>query len=107
MGRVSVTAADVRHIATLARLGLDEERIPLLVEELNRILGHMEVLTAIPTRPEHLVTGISAGGMPLRTDTGPALPLAQVREALAPVMREGFFIVPRLATHEDTADPGA
>jgi aspartyl-tRNA(Asn)/glutamyl-tRNA(Gln) amidotransferase subunit C len=104
---VSVTDHDVRHIATLARLGLPEERIPVIVDELNRILEHMQVLTAIPTRPEHLVTGISAGGMPLRTDTGPALPLACPREAVAPVMRDGFFVVPRLATHEDTADPGA
>jgi len=104
---VSVTADDVRHIATLARVGIPAERIPVIVDELNRILEHMQVLAAIPTRPEHLVTGISAGGMPLRTDTGPALPLACPRETVAPVMREGFFIVPRLATHEDTADPGA
>jgi aspartyl-tRNA(Asn)/glutamyl-tRNA(Gln) amidotransferase subunit C len=102
---MSITSDDVRHIAALARLGVPEGRIPAIVDELNRILEHMDVLTAIPTRPEHLVTGISAGGMPLRTDAGPALPLSRSREDSAPVMREGFFIVPRLETHEDPPDP--
>ena len=104
---MSVTADDVRHIASLARLGLPAERIPALVDELNRILEHMDVLAAIPTRPENLVSGISAGGMPLRQDIGPALPLALPRAAFAPSVREGFFIVPRLATHEDAPEPGA
>jgi aspartyl-tRNA(Asn)/glutamyl-tRNA(Gln) amidotransferase subunit C len=104
---VSVTDDDVRHIASLARLGLPEERIPSIAAELNRILEHMDVLAAVPTRPEHLVSGISAGGMPLRADVGPALALAQSREAMAPAMREGFFLVPRLASHEDTPDAGA
>ena len=28
-------------------------------------------------------------------------------ESFAPAMRDGFFIVPRLATHEDPAESGA
>jgi hypothetical protein len=27
--------------------------------------------------------------------------------SIAPVMRDGFFIVPRLATHEDSSESGA
>ena len=98
---------DVRHIAGLARLGLDPERIPSLVAELNRILEHMDALAAVPSRPEQRVTGVSAGGMPLREDVGPQIPLAQTRDEFAPAMRDGFFIVPRLATHEDAAESGA
>ena len=101
---MSVTVEDVRHIASLARLGLDPERIPSLVAELNRILEHMDVLRAVPSRPDQRVTGVSAGGMPLREDTGPAIPLARPRDEFAPAMRDGFFIVPRLATHEDVVE---
>jgi aspartyl-tRNA(Asn)/glutamyl-tRNA(Gln) amidotransferase subunit C len=104
---VSVTVDDVRHIAGLARLGLDPERIPSLVAELNRILQHMDVLSAVPSRPEQRVTGVSAGGMPLRVDVGPQIPLARTRDEFAPAMRDGFFIVPRLSTHEDAAESGA
>ncbi len=105
MGRVSVTVDDVRHIASLARLGLTPERIPSLVAELNRILEHMDALRAVPSRPEQRVTGVSAGGMPLREDAGPPIPLAGTRDEFAPAMRDGFFIVPRLATHEAAPDP--
>jgi hypothetical protein len=28
-------------------------------------------------------------------------------ESFAPAMRDGFFIVPRLATHEDSSESGA
>ncbi len=107
MGRVSVTDEDVRHIAGLARLGLPTERIPSLVAELNRILEHMDALQAVPTRPEQRVSGVSAGGMPLREDAGPPIALARPRDEFAPIMRDGFFIVPRLATHEDSAEAGS
>ena len=101
---MSVTVDDVRHIAVLARLGLPAERIPALVAELNRILEHMDVLAAVPSRPEQRVTGISAGGMPLREDVGPPLPVARAHEDFAPAMRDGFFLVPRLSTHEDAPE---
>jgi hypothetical protein len=39
--------------------------------------------------------------MPLRADHGPAAHLAARPETFAPLMRDGFFVVPRLATHED------
>jgi aspartyl-tRNA(Asn)/glutamyl-tRNA(Gln) amidotransferase subunit C len=39
---MAVTFDDVRHIASLARLSVSEERLPALVGELNAILAHME-----------------------------------------------------------------
>ena len=104
---MSVSIDDVRHMAGLARVALDPERVQTLVGELNRILGHMEVLAAVPTRPEHRVSGVSAGGMPLREDRGPQLPLARSVDQFAPQVRDGFFLVPRLATHEDPTEAGS
>src|SRR6185503_646857 len=46
---VSVTIDDVRHIATLARLGLSDDRAQALVAELNTILQHMDVLQKVDT----------------------------------------------------------
>lgn len=96
---MAVTTDDVRHIATLARLGLEEARIPALVQELNGILAHMEALGRVNTTDVTPAAGVGSGGTPLRMDAGPAAPLARSREAFAPEMRDGFFIVPRLATH--------
>ena len=98
---MSVTEDEVRHVATLARLGLDTARIPTIVAELNGILAHMEELSKVDTSIVGPVTGVGAAGTPLRVDGGNQIPLSRPREAFAPAMRDGLLIVPRLATHED------
>jgi aspartyl-tRNA(Asn)/glutamyl-tRNA(Gln) amidotransferase subunit C len=102
---VSVTDAEVRHVAALARLGLDAEQLPTIAAELNGILAHMEILSKVDTSALGAVTGVGTAGTPLRVDGGNQIPLARPREAFAPAMRDGFLIVPRLATHEDPASP--
>ncbi|HEY4132821.1 MAG TPA: Asp-tRNA(Asn)/Glu-tRNA(Gln) amidotransferase subunit GatC [Gemmatimonadaceae bacterium] len=96
-----VSLDDVRHIATLARLGLTDERAHALVGELNTILAHMDVLSNVDTNGIEPVVGIGAAGAPLAPDSGPPIPLAQPIETFAPSVRDGFFLVPRLATHEN------
>lgn len=101
---MAVTVDDVRHIAALARIGVTDERAYALVGELNTILRHMDVLAKVDTGGAAEVAGIGAAGAPLCPDAGPPIPLASDRESFAPSMRDGFFLVPRLATHEDAAD---
>src|SRR5262249_51812325 len=95
---------DVRHIAALARLGLSDERAAALVGELNGILAHMDVLAKVDTADVEPVIGIGASGTPLRGSTGPSVPLSPPIETFAPEFEQGFFLVPRLATHEDAGD---
>ena len=101
---MAVSEDEVRHVAALARLGLDPARIPTIAAELNGILAHMDVLSRVDTAAITGITGVGAAGTPLRVDGGNQIPLARPRDAFAPSMRDGFFLVPRLATHED-ADP--
>lgn len=94
---MSVTPDDVRHVARLARVGLDDARIPSLVTEINGILSHMDVLqqidiSGVPLSPSNVAA-------PLRSDADPSDPLVSRREAFSPAARDGFFLVPRLATH--------
>jgi aspartyl-tRNA(Asn)/glutamyl-tRNA(Gln) amidotransferase subunit C len=104
---VAVTREDVLHIAELARLGVDAARADELTNELSAILAHMEVLSQVDTSSVPTTGGVGAGGTPLRPDVG-VLPLMQgTLESFAPSMRDGFFIVPRLATHEDPSESGA
>ena len=97
---MSVSEQDVRHIAGLARLGLADGTVARLATELNGILAHMDALNAVDTGGVEAVTGVGSGGTPLRVDSGPPYPLHRGREDFAPQLRDGFFIVPRLATHE-------
>jgi aspartyl-tRNA(Asn)/glutamyl-tRNA(Gln) amidotransferase subunit C len=98
---MAVTIDDVRHIASLARLGLDDARAATIVGELNTILQHMDVLSKIDTQGIEPVAGIGASGTPLAMDKGPSQPLARPISEFAPKSRDGFFLVPRLSTHED------
>lgn len=96
-----VSIEDVRHIASLARLGVSEERVRRLVGELNTILAHMHELSRIDTTGIEPETGIGVVSAPLRDDVGPSVPLERPIRDFAPSERDGFFLVPRLATHED------
>jgi aspartyl-tRNA(Asn)/glutamyl-tRNA(Gln) amidotransferase subunit C len=101
---VAVSLEDVRHVAALARLGISDERAHALVAELNAILVHMDVLSRVDTDGVEPVSGIGAAGTPLRSDDGPAIPLDRPIGASAPRMQDGFFLVPRLSTHESAEE---
>jgi aspartyl-tRNA(Asn)/glutamyl-tRNA(Gln) amidotransferase subunit C len=99
---MSVTIQDVRHVAALARLGLTDETAAALTNDLNTILEHMDVLAKVKTDGVSDDPGVGSAAMRLRSDAVDPHPLSAKPDAFAPEMREGFFIVPRLATHEDT-----
>ncbi len=100
---MSVSNDEVRHIATLARLNLEPERLAHLASELNGILAHVEALRAADTSAATTMAEESLG-MPLRSDDNAQRLLASERASFAPAMRDGFFLVPRLSTHEDADD---
>ncbi len=97
---MAVTIDDVRHIATLARLGLTDARAAAIVAELNTILEHMDELAKVDTAGVEEAIGVGAEGLPVRDDKGPPFPLARSLDAFAPSVRDGFLLVPRLSTHE-------
>jgi aspartyl-tRNA(Asn)/glutamyl-tRNA(Gln) amidotransferase subunit C len=101
---VAVTINDVRHIATLARLGLTDVRAAAIVDELNIILGHMDALSKVDTAGVQEAIGVGAQGLPVRADKGPPFPLQRSIDSVAPSLREGFLLVPRLSTHESAEE---
>ncbi|HZI42560.1 MAG TPA: Asp-tRNA(Asn)/Glu-tRNA(Gln) amidotransferase subunit GatC [Gemmatimonadaceae bacterium] len=100
---MSISLEEVRHVATLARLGISDERARMAAQELSSILEHMEVLSRVDTSDAG-DGGIAQAGMILRPDVGPPITLVRPPADFAPMARDGFFLVPRLATHED-AEP--
>jgi aspartyl-tRNA(Asn)/glutamyl-tRNA(Gln) amidotransferase subunit C len=98
---VAITEAEVRRIAELARLSLGDEQLPSITAQLNSILAHMDVLTKVDTSSVTPVAGIGADGTPLRGDAVSPHPMNSTAPVLAPESRDGFILVPRLATHEE------
>ena len=103
-----VSESDVLHVAALARLAIEPARLPGLVKELNGILEHMEVLERVEGGGETWDVGGSGSATPVRSDDGnSSVPLQVSREVFAPLMRDGFFLVPRLASHEGQGEQSA
>ncbi len=98
---MAVTHDNVRHAAELARLAVDAERLDHLVVELNGILAHMDELAKVATDEIEKHVAKPVDSTPLRSDSSGPLPLTLPRESFAPSMRDGLFIVPRLASHEE------
>ena len=99
---MSVTRDDVRRVAELARLTLPEAALEGYVAQLNGILAHMDALQGLPPLDADAIAPVD--GMPLRADEPGAVPLARDAASFAPELRDGFFLVPRLATHEDAGE---
>jgi len=105
---MAVSESDVLHVAALARLAIDPSRLPSLVRELNAILEHMEVLERVEGGRELWDVGETGSAIPIKSDdSNSPVPLLVSREEFAPLMRDGFFLVPRLASHEDPGEQSA
>jgi len=95
---VGVTREDVRHIAKLARLELEEAELERYTRELADILRHIDELAALEV--EGAGAGTPGGQAPLRDDAAAPDGLMRSPAELAPEWRHGFFVVPRLAAHD-------
>jgi len=97
---MSVTHDDVLKIARLAELEVSEDALPLLAEQMSRILEYVRQIDSVPAseglRP--FVPGPDA--VRFRPDEVKPWPLAFGPETLAPAFKDGFFLVPKLGAFE-------
>ncbi|MEO6864619.1 MAG: Asp-tRNA(Asn)/Glu-tRNA(Gln) amidotransferase subunit GatC [Gemmatimonadaceae bacterium] len=98
---MAVSETDVRKIADLARLSLVDQDVAAVTAQLNSILSHMDVLTKVNTSSVDLPTDADVDGAALRGDSVAPHPMNTTAPVLAPQSRDGFILVPRLATHEE------
>jgi aspartyl-tRNA(Asn)/glutamyl-tRNA(Gln) amidotransferase subunit C len=91
-----IAPEEVREIAALARLRLDDAEVTRMAQELDAILGYIETVKNVPTDDTEPMTHAVPFACPLRSDE-PVPPLS-VDEALrnAPHRHGGFFEVPRI-----------
>jgi len=97
---MSVTHDEVLKIARLAELEVSEEALPLLAEQMSRILDYVAQINAVPASEgvKPFVPGPDA--LRFRTDEVKPIPLAFPPETLAPAFKDGFFLVPKLGAFE-------
>ena len=90
---MAVTRADIRHIAALAELSVDDGAVAELEGQLTRILDYVRQLEALDAGP---AGGADERAVRLRPDVVGADPLVRPPRDFAPVLRDGLFVVPRL-----------
>ncbi len=102
---VTVTEAEIRRIAALARLRLGRGEVERMARDMSSILEHMAVLEEARVDPASGAPGDDA----TRTDAGASAdagppadgaeptpdPLRRPISRMAPDWRDGFFVVPR------------
>jgi aspartyl-tRNA(Asn)/glutamyl-tRNA(Gln) amidotransferase subunit C len=90
---VAVTRDDIRHIAALAELAVDDAAAAELERQLTRIVDYVRQLEALDTGAAAPADGRAVR---LRPDAVGADPLHRPPPAFAPAMEQGLFVVPRL-----------
>ena len=90
---MSLTREDVKHVASLARLGMSGDELTMFQEQLSSILGHIEQLNELDTESIPPTTQV----VPLENVQRPdevtdSLPQDTVVR-MAPETRDGFIAV--------------
>jgi aspartyl-tRNA(Asn)/glutamyl-tRNA(Gln) amidotransferase subunit C len=100
---MAITAADVRHVAMLARLALTDDQVSRLTAELGSILGHIDELARLD------LEGVAPTAHPLemtnsmRADVQKPCLSRDAALANAPDARDGAFVIPRIVGGGDDA----
>jgi aspartyl-tRNA(Asn)/glutamyl-tRNA(Gln) amidotransferase subunit C len=91
---VAISREEVEHVALLARLGLSDEELGILADQLSAILDHMRAINQLDTSE----IPPTAQVIPLRNvmrpdEPRPSLPVSDVLQN-APAQDGGYFRVP-------------
>ena len=93
---MSVTDADVRKVARLARISITEDRVAPMTQELNTILGWIEQLNEVDVDGVEPMTSVVEASLPMREDVVTDGNIADKVLANAPNAQDGFFVVPKV-----------
>lgn len=89
-----ISAADIRHIATLARLKLDDAEVDTLRQDMEKILGHIDTLKEVDIEGVEPFLGAGIRELRFREDVPrDSLPRDEAL-ANAPEQADGCFLVP-------------
>ncbi len=84
------------HVARLARIRVEEERLPALAEEFSAILGFIEQLNEVDVEGVEPMVSVSPMRLKRRPDVVTDGSMPEKILANAPDAREGFFAVPKV-----------
>jgi aspartyl-tRNA(Asn)/glutamyl-tRNA(Gln) amidotransferase subunit C len=99
---MSIDRAEVLRVAHLAELGVPEERLDQLARDVDSIVEYISKLSELETDAARPTFVPGPQQVTLRPDTVVRYPLARPPAEMAPEFIEGFFVVPRLETMDES-----
>lgn len=93
---MSLTAEQVRRIATLARLELADADVAAAQSQLNDILGLIEQMQAVDTRGVAPMAHARDLSQRLRADVVAEADVSAAMQAIAPETESGLYLVPKV-----------
>jgi aspartyl/glutamyl-tRNA(Asn/Gln) amidotransferase, C subunit len=93
---MSVCEDDVRKVARLARIHIEEEQVAQLTSELGQIMDWIDLLGQCDTKGVEPLAGVTSDAMPMRPDTIVKTNSRDDVLANAPESDEGYFVVPKV-----------
>lgn len=93
---MSLSDADVRRIAHLARLAVSEPEIEAARGQLNGIFAMIETLRAVDTTGVEPMAHAVEMSQPLREDAVTEPDLREKYQAAAPAVENGLYLVPKV-----------
>ena len=92
---MSVSKEDVRKVARLSRIAVQEDALEQLTEELSTIMDWVEQLNEVDIDDVEPMTSVVDAKLPMREDnvTDGAIPESVLSNA--PRSDDGFFVVPK------------
>ena len=86
----------IRRIAQLARIAVRDEEAEMVRERLNRVLGLIDQLQAVPTAGVEPMSHALDLVQPLRPDAVTETDQRERFQAGAPAVRDGHYLVPKV-----------
>jgi aspartyl-tRNA(Asn)/glutamyl-tRNA(Gln) amidotransferase subunit C len=93
---MSIDTRTAAHVAHLARIRVEEDDLPALAEEFNRILGFIEELNEVDVEGVEPMVSVTPMRLKRRDDTVTDGGMPERVLSNAPDAREGFFAVPKV-----------
>ena len=93
---MALTTDDIKQIAHLARVGLDETALEPLRDELETALGLIQQLNAVDTKGVEPMAHPGNAKLRLREDKVSEANQREALQAPAPSTEQGYFLVPRV-----------
>ena len=93
---MSIDETTAAKVAKLARIKVEEEALPALAADFNRILGFIEQLNEVDVDGVEPMTSVTPMRLKRRDDQVTDGDQAERVLANAPDAREGFFAVPKV-----------